>query len=812
MNQSLRGQYGYFDEVAREYVITRPDTPLPWFNYIKSGDQAGWVGLISHTGGGPSYHRDPRHRRVLRYRYTGVPVDRPGRWIYIRDESSGAYWSAQYQPVCREYQEFESRVGLLRQTVRTVCEGIEAVTTYFAAPDDPVEIWWLRLTNRGRRARKLSTFSYCEFAVWGVMRDLVNIDNASACADVVYRDGAVIHRTMNDLGHSLSTMDFRPVYGWLASNRRPAGFDTDRDLFLGRWRDESRPLTVERGATNGTQGRGRFPLGCLHHRISLAPGASKDVIYQLGSEDDPRRRARLIGKYRKKSVVKRALQAVGQRWEDLLSRQQARTPDPRFDVVFNTWNPYQSSLTFHLSRSISPYEWGMRRGVGFRDTSQDAMAQSPFLPEEVEDKYLVLLANQYSDGTAQHNFFPNGPAAERESSFFDDYLWPVIGVCHLLRETGRRVFLRRSVKYRDVGRGSVLDHLLLALRAAWQRRGPHGLMRVGSADWNDSLNPGDERTESVFTSCLFCRAAEDLAEVLEHGGRSAEAARLRGQVRRVARVVNEIGWDGAWYRRLVFANGTCLGGRKNRRAGMIFLEPQVWAVLSGVAPPERARKCMDSVHRHLACEFGIRLVVPPFTEYDPRVGSVGVFAPGVKENGSVFNHTNPWAIIAETLIGRGERAYQYYLAMSPATKNQIADVHEANPYAFSQHVRVSPYRFPGMARNEWLTGTASWSLMALAEYILGIRPEVAGLRIDPCVPREWKHFEVQRTFRDVKLHIDVENPEGVNRGVSRLELEGGKVVDGNLLPARLLKSARRGRLKLRALMGRDGLEAAKRGR
>jgi len=795
----LTGPYGYFDPANREYVITRPDTPVPWFNYVMSSEESGWVGLISHTGGGPAYRNDARNRRVLRYRYNGIPVDRPGRWVYLRDDSSGTYWSAQYQPVARECESFETRVGVMRQTVTTVCEGIRAKTTYFAAPDDPVEIWWLELENMGRRPRKISTFSYAEFAVWGAMRDLVNIDNASACADIVVKDGAIVHRTMNDLGSSLGTMNFVNMTGWLAADRKAAGFDTDRDLFLGRWRDESNPETVERGKTNNTQGRGRFPLGCLHHRLTIRPGRPVSIVYQLGAEDDARKRKRLIAKYRKPKNVRKALDEVKAGWEAMLSKQQARTPDGRFDAVFNTWNPYQSTVTYRLSRSLSPYERGMSRGVGYRDTSQDVMAQSPFMPDAVEKKYEMLLANQFADGRAIHNFFPR-TGEGTDTDFFDDHLWPVLGVCHLVAETGGTKFLKRTVKFRDRGKATVRAHLERSLDASWKRRGPHGLMRVGNADWNDSLNPGHPQTESVFTSCLYCRAASDFADLMEGLGDAKAAAKLRKRVATVASAVNDVAWDGAWYRRLIFPDGSWLGGRRNRKAGMIFLEPQAWAVMSGVATPARARKCMDSVRKLLYCRHGVRLVVPPFTEYDPEVGAVGIVSPGIKENGAVFNHTNPWAIIAETMLGGGERAYEYHMTMSPATLNERAETYENEPYVFSQHTRVRPFRYPGMGRNSWLTGTASWSLMAMAEHILGVRPELAGLRIDPCVPKKWRRFDVDREFRGTKLRIRVENPKGVSKGVRRIVVADG-VVAGNLLPAELLARWRGKELAVKVLMG-----------
>ncbi len=775
------GKYGYFDEERREFVITRPDTPRPWYNYIRN---ARYCGLVSNTGGGASFHIDPKHKRVLRYRYDNIPHDRPGRYVYVRDDETKRYWSATWQPVRTALKDFryECRVGLNYQVIRARCRSIESTLTYFVAPEDDVEIWLLELKNAGRKKRRVSTFSYAELALWGAIRDLVNLDAAPACTDIVYDDGVFVHRTYNDTGTSLGTMDFVRNYCYVASSLPPAGFDGHRETFIGPYRSETNPLVVERGKSNDFFGRADYPLASFWHKHRLAPGKKLTLVYQIGLADSPDDFPALIEKYRNEETVRAALAELKSSWRERLERFQAETPSENFDAVFNTWNPYQSTMTFHLSRSISPYQMGISRGIGYRDTSQDALAPCCALPDEVAEKLVALMRNQFPDGTVYHQFFPlTGEGGD--TGFWDNHLWFPLTVARYCKEAGNLAYLDHEVEF--VGgeeKGSVFEHIRRAIEAGWRLRGPHGLSLVGKADWNDCLNPADERTESVFTSCLFVAAAREAALLARAAGKEEEARTFESQADEVTRLVNEVAWDGAWYRRMIFPDGTALGSASQElRAGYIFLEPQVWAVLSGVAPRERALRAMDSVKEHLATEYGVAILRDPFTEYDPAVGSVGVVTPGLKENGGAFMHVNSWVVLAEAALGRGARAFEYFSAMSPFTKNEIADIHESDPYVYNQYAAVAPFWKPGRARGPWLTGTASWSYVALGDWILGVRAELKGLRIDPCVPPGWKRFRISRAFRGAKYEIEVENPGGVEKGVRRVELDGEEI-KGNLLP------------------------------
>ncbi len=776
-----KGKYGYFDEKNHEYVITRPDTPQPWYNYLVN--DLGYVALISHTGGGTSFFQSARDKKILRYRYNSVPADRPGRWLYLRDMTSGDYWSSTWNPVPKPASEYTFRchVGLNTQTVMSTYAEIASRLTYFVLPRRPAEVWLARLTNTGDRKRIIHSYSYGEFNFWGTLRDLLNLDNCPKCSRYHLDGDTIVHDTYNDLGDNLDNMQWVRHFAGFRSSHKPYAINPERQEFLGDiWRSESNPLVVESGRDSNFEGSGDYPICGLTHRWELQPGSSVEFAFVLAfgnNEDEMRRGLEAAGNIEE---LRESLEQVKERWSERLSFFQTATPEKEdFDPCVNTWNQYNAYINGLLSRSISPYNWGADRGLGFRDTLQDLMGVCHSEPEFARQRFLMMAGLIHSDGIAAHNYFPLTDTPDMRD-FFDDHLWLPFTVARYLKETGEMGLLEERVRFVD-GSGSqkLIDRLELVLDTTWRLRGKHGLPQTGHADWNDGLNPGSMESESLFNAMLFCASARELAAIAEFTGRNELAARCRERYEEMKELANTHGWDGQWYRRILLADGGCIGG-KDVSPGSIFLEPQVWAVIGGVAEGERARTVMDSVYKHLARKHGIKLLDPPYTDYDPKWGSISILLPGHKENGAVFCHAASWAVVAEAILGNGSRAWDYYKRMAPTTNSRIAEVHETEPYVYSQHIAQEPFHKIGRARNSWLTGSATWFTLAGQQYILGVRPELGGLFIDPTIPG-WKEFRVTRKFRGATYEIEVTNPGGVERGVKSVTVDG-KAIEGNLVP------------------------------
>jgi len=786
--------FGYFDNDRREYVITHPELPQPWYNYLRNDE---YTALVSHTGGGPSYWKDPLRLRLLRYKFHLTPYDRPGRYVYVRDRSSGRYFSATWAPVQTPLKRtrYECRVGLGYNRITTRYDGVEAEMLYFVPPDDALEIWRLTLTNRSRRRRRLRTFSYAEWAVWGVLRDLLNIDNAAACARYSYRDGVFWHTTPNDVGATIGTSSWTFPVGYFTSDAEPVGFDGSRDHFLGPCRDESRPIVVERGRPSNLCANGLYPLGGLAHDWDLAPGASRTITYQLGAGMSKRPLVRRIAKYRKPQAVDAAFERLGRVWDERLSAFQASTPDERFNTVVNIWNPYQVINVTSAGTGVSPVSWGAGNNMGFRDNGQSVLSAAALDPPLARKTVRILSHVQHRDGTLTKNFAP--PVWDGESGFLDGQAWYPIFVNAYLKETGEMGLLREKFPFVQGGERTLLAKMVLAMDVLWERRGPHGLPATGHADWNDCLNPTPRESESVFNAMLFCAGCKALEEIFAELGRPRDVRLWAGRRARMARALEKHAWDGAWYRRMFLAgSGRVLGSRQSKKWGKIFLEPQAWAAICGALDPARARRAMDSARKMLVTRFGLRLVAPPCPHYDPEVGSIGILNMGFKENGSVYSHANAWSACAEALLGRGDLAFKTFMDYQPIMRNQEAQIREIEPYILSAQVQAEPFIQPGRGRNPWVTGSATWTWLAATEYILGIRPEHRGLRIDPCIPASWKGFSARRRFRGGMYHVEVRNPRRLCRGVRRLRV-GGKEIAGSLAPL----PGRRGQvLKVQAVL------------
>ena len=770
-------RWGHFDAANREYVITRPDTPQPWYNYITNGT---FTGYVSQTGGGTCYCGDSVEKRILRTHLHGRPADQPGRWVYVRDRDTGRFHSATWAPVRTPLRRFkyECRVGTGYTAVSAECDGIATELTYFVPPDAMAELWLLKVTNTGKRTRRLDVFPYAEFFYWSLNRDN-NLDAAFKCTDVAAEERVIIHRSYYDWGADRG--GWQRQFGYFASSAGAASLDTNVEAFVGIHCGYDTPRAVTAGKCTNFINRGGEPVAAMQIPLTLKGGASRQLVFAVGyaaSDADAKRTGRRIATV---AFAARQLAKVKRRWRGYLAHFQAETPAPTLDVPFNTFTAYQSAIAFICSRSIAPYLLTGTRGLGYRDSNQDALGAMPYQPYENSRKLITtLLSIQHTSGEACHDFFP-GTGRGRGGGYSDDHLWSALAVEWYVKESGDLRFLSQRVGYHESEeRSAVIDHLERALKFTDGAVGAHGLPLLRAADWNDCLNafPG---AESLFTAGLYCAAVKAVESLYLGMGNQRAARGCAERHAAMAERINRHGWDGRWYLRLITKEGDAVGSKANKQ-GKIYIESNVWAVIGQAAPRERALAALDSVRKYLCTPYGHRICHPPYEgDYDPTVGSVTIFAPGYKENGAIFCHTNPWLVAAEAMLGRGGRAFDVFARISPYTKDQIQHIHCAEPYAVNSMIIMPPNLEAGRARNPWLTGFVSWLLACMGRWILGVRPELDGLIVDPCVPR-WKQFRVQRIFRGVSYDIRVRNPDRVERGVREIKLDG-KIVEGNLVPA-----------------------------
>ena len=774
--------YGYFDETAREYVITRPDTPAPWINYIGEGR---YGGIVSNTGGGYSFDRAPRNRRVTRYRYNAVPADQPGRYVYLRDQETGEYWSPTWQPVRCDLESYECRHGAAYTTIRSTCHGIAAEITYFVPPspaDEPVpcELWVLRLRNTGTSRRRLRSFSYAEFSFFDANQDTVNLDWAQHIVFSSCEGGVIRVRTK-----------FNPLVYFFGSSEEPAGYTCDREDFVGRCRDLADPVVVETGEpSNAASPRGNS-VGSLTHDIELGPGEERQIVYVMGATERPAEIARTVARFAVPAEVDAAFAALRDDWDAYLSRFTVATPDADTNAMLNFWNQVQCRTTLYWSRFVSGYETGMGRGMGTRDSGQDTLGTMHTAPDHARRMLTQIWGVQFADGHTWHQFYPltgegwPGLAAEFPDWpqwFSDDHLWLIIAVCAYLRETGDFAYLDQRLPFADSGTDTVWVHMLRAVEFTLAHRGPHGLPRSGFSDWNDTLNidHGSGKAESVWTGMQFCRAMLDLADLCRHAGcgpEGAEAGRFEKLHAEMAAIINSCAWDGAWYARSFDDDGLPIGisGAPHHAIDLI---PQSWSVIGEVAPPERAEKAMSSADDKLDTKFGLALMWPPYDGADPRVCGMATFVPGAKENGGIFCHSNPWSMVAATMLGHGDDAYRYYRQVLPMARTD-SDVYKVEPYVYPQNICGPAHPSFGMARNAWLTGAAAWTFVAATQWILGIRPTFEGLRVAPVLPAAWSGFTAHREFRGAAHEISVRR-DGPGNAVSLVV--DGVPVEGDVVP------------------------------
>ena len=833
-------RYGYFDDDRREYVITRPDTPVPWINYLGTD---GHFGTVSNTAGGYSWHLDARLRRLTRYRYNNVPGDTGGRYLYLRDDATGEYWSPSWQPTRTPLDEYECRHGLSYTTIRSARSGIAAKTDYFVPRGENLEVWRAAVTNDRAAPAELSLFSSVEFALWDAQDDATNFQRNYSTGEVEVVDGVIYHKT--------EYRERRDHFAYFACSEPLAGFETQREAFLGPYRGFHEPAGVERGELTNSIAYGWSPHGAHHVRLTLEPGETREVIFLLGYWDNPREAKfeatgvinkasvrPVIDRWRDPRTVRDAFADLKAYWDGMLGVLRVDTPDADSNRMVSIWNAYQCLVTFNMSRSVSSYETGISRGMGFRDSCQDLLGAVQLAPERSRDRILDLAATQFASGGAYHQYQPLTKTGNDAigSGFNDDPLWLVLGVAAYLKETGDTTVLDERVPFSDAGDATLYGHLERSVRYTLDRIGPHGLPLIGRADWNDCLNlncfsdtPGESFqttenqpggvAESVFIAGLFTLAAKELAAIAALTGRATEADAYRADAEKMTAVTAEHGWDGDWFLRAYDHFGNPVGSAKSAE-GQIFLEPQGMCVMAGIGvtateraelagdfggllsprepgtdpfvrtegaapgPATLAEQALASVKERLATPHGVMLLQPAFTAYRIELGEISSYPPGYKENASVFCHTNPWVMIAAAMTGDGDTAFDYYRRINPSARESIGEVHRCEPYVYAQMIAGRDAPTHGEAKNSWLTGTAAWNFVAITQWILGIRPELDGLRIDPVIPSAWPGFTATRRFRGAAYEITVRRAGTLASGMAEgagTHVNGQRVV-GTLLP------------------------------
>lgn len=795
--------FGYFDDENREYVITDPCTPYPWINYL--GNE-GFFSLISNTAGGYSFYRDARFRRLTRYRYNNVPVDDGGRYFYIRDNDT--IWSPGWKPCRIELDQYECRHGMGYTRITGEKDGIRAGVLFFVPNGDHAEVQLVTLTNTGSETKSIKLYSLAEWCLWNADDDTTNFQRNFSTGEVEVDGSALYHKT--------EYRERRNHYAFYSVNQAIDGFETDRDVFLGAYNGFDRPSAVIDGSPRNSKAHGWSPIASHCIDVTLEPGESRDLVFLLGyvevdasdkwaapSVINKQPALDLIEKYDTADKVLAVFEKLRSYWDDLLSRFQVQSGDARLDRMVNTWNQYQCMVTFNMSRSASFFEAGIGRGMGFRDSNQDLLGFFHLDPARARERILDIAATQFEDGSVYHQYQPltkRGNAAIG-GNFNDDPLWLVMSTCAYIRETGDFDILSEQVPFEndEARKASLLAHLRVSVDHVLANLGPHGFPLIGRADWNDCLNlncfstePNESfqttenrqgRTaESVMIAQMFVLYGREYAELCRRVGEPEEASRVEAAADEMAQAVESHAWDGSWYLRAFDAAGAKIGSHENAE-GQIYIETQGFAAMAGIGTANgKARQALDSVAERLACNHGIVLHAPAYTRYHLELGEITTYPPGYKENGGIFCHNNPWVMIGETKVGRGDRAYDYYRRVSPTFQSD-AELRKIEPYVYAQMVAGKEAARPGEAKNSWLTGTAAWNYNAITEHILGIKPDYDGLRIEPCIPSHLKQYSVTRKFRGTTYRISISNPNGTCNGIDTIKVDGTPV-DSNLLQPR----------------------------
>ena len=787
-------KYGHFDDHAREYVITRPDTPRPWSNYLGSTE---YGAIITNHAGGYSFYKSGAKGRFLRMRFNNVPMDQPGRLFYLRDNASRDFWSASWQPVGKPLDKYKStcRHGTAYTIIESRYAGITSESTYFVPLGQTFEYWRLKVTNTTRKTRRLSVFTYCEFAnLWDTWQDLVNLQYSQFITKATLEDG-ILGITCNP-NYEFDGRDLTDCNRtWMAlTGAKLAGVETTRERFLGGYGGYAAPAVVAKGRCSGFLAEGDNVVGCLQANLTLKPGETRELVVMLGLGTVDTHGRRTVAEFGNSERCEAEFRKLVAAWHAPLSNLQVKTPAADFDHMVNTWNAYNALITYAWSRSASLIYNGERDGLGFRDTVQDMLGAIPLLKEGVQARLELMLTGQVSNGGAipvikpfTHRPGHEAPPPEDEYRS-DDCLWFFNAVPAFVAETGQLDFYRKVLPYADKGEATVLGHLRRALEFNLERKGRNNLPCGLAADWNDCIKLG-YNGESVFVAFQVRLGLGAYADAAQKLGETAEAAWALAERDKLDAAIQKVCWDGKWFIWAIGQDGTIFG-TKTFAEGQVYMNTQVWAVISGAATPAQAKQALLTMNRTCASEYGIALCAPPFVKADPEVMRATLFNLGIKENAGIFSHTQSWAVIAETIQGNGDQAFAYYKAFMPSTYNSRAEVREIEPYVHCQTTYAQWNPNHGKSRVPWLSGTASWAYYTATHWILGVRPEFDGLRIAPCIPRDWKGFTMQRTFRGMKLHIEVKNPRRKNHGLKSLTVDGQPVA-GELIPVSALHDGAR---------------------
>ncbi|TFU95191.1 glycosyl transferase [Barnesiella sp. WM24] len=795
-------KYGHFDDEAREYVIDNPRTPWPWINYLGNKD---FFSLISNTAGGYSFYKDAKFRRLTRYRYNGVPMDAGGRYFYIKDGDT--VWNPGWKPTKTALDSYECRHGMNYTRIKGEKNGLRAELLFFVPLDTHAEIAKLSLTNTTDKPKSFKLFSFIEWCLWNAATDMENFQRNFSTGEVEI-DGSTIY-------HKTEYKERRNHYAFYHVNAPVDGFDTDRESFLGLYNGFDEPQVVTEGKPRNSEAHGWSPIASHYMEITLQPGESRDLVFMLGyveNEQDEKWESKgvvnktkareMIARFDSAEKVDKAFGELRAYWDNLLRRFTLDSGDERLDRMVNIWNQYQCMITFCFSRSASFFESGIGRGMGFRDSNQDLVGFVHQIPERARERIIDIASTQFPDGGCYHQYQPLTKRGNNDigGGFNDDPMWLIFGTIAYIKETGDMSILDEPVPFDNVkgSEVSLMDHLKVSFDHVVNNLGPHGLPLIGRADWNDCLNlncfsmdPNESfqttenktegsKAESLMIAGQFVIYGEEYVKLCRKLGLDDEADRAQKHVDEMVEAVKRHGWDGEWFLRAYDFYGNKVGSHENKE-GKIFIESQGWCTMAGIGLESGlVEKSLDSVKKYLDCEHGIVLNNPAFTEYVMEYGEISTYPAGYKENAGIFAHNNPWVIIGETVLGRGDEAWEYYRKICPAYLEEKSDLHKVEPYVYCQMTAGKDAYRPGEAKNSWLTGTAAWNWYAITQFILGIKPDYDGLLIDPCVPKDWKHYEITRKFRGAEYKIKIDNPDGVNRGVKRLVVNGEEV-DGNLV-------------------------------
>ena len=796
-------KYGFFDDNCREYVITNPRTPWPWINYLGTKD---CFSLISNTAGGYSFCKDAKFRRITRYRYNGVPMDNGGKYFYIND--AGTVWNPGWKPCKTELDDYECRHGMNYTIIKGEKNKLKVEALYFIPLETWAEVQKVTLQNTSDKVKKVQFFSFVEWCLWNAQTDMENFQRNLSIGEVEIEGSVIYHKT--------EYRERRNHYAYYSVNVPIDGFDTDRESFLGLYNGFDEPEVVLQGKPRNSVAHGWSPIASHCIEVELQPGESKDLIFVLGYiENDINEKwekKKIINKTRAKDTIKRfqsvedvdkAWFDLKKYWDDLLNVYVLKSEENKLNRMVNIWNQYQCMITFCFSRSASFFESGIGRGMGFRDSNQDLVGFLHQIPERARERIIDIASTQFPDGGCYHQYQPLTKKGNNEigQGFNDDPMWLIFGTIHYLKETGDFSILDEMVPF-DNERGSeksLFYHLTVSFNHVINNLGPHGLPLIGRADWNDCLNlncfsdnPDESfqttenktegsKAESLMIAGLFVMYGKEYADLCDYLGKREEAVRARQHVNDMTEAVKKYGWDGEWFLRAYDFWGNKIGSNENEE-GKIFIESNGWCSMAGIGLEEGlVQKALDAVKDRLDCKYGIVLNNPAYTTYHIESGEISSYPEGYKENAGIFCHNNPWIVIGETILGRGDRAWEYYKKICPTYLEEISELHKVEPYVYAQMIAGKDAYCPGEAKNSWLTGTAAWNYFAITQYILGIRPQYDGLLIDPCIPSDWKSFTVIRRFRGTTYEIKVSNQNGMMKGVKQIRIDG-KSLSGNILP------------------------------